>query len=220
MREEGALFPVSAGYTVTVPDVVIRPIPPADCSVNHRAPSDPAVMPMGMIELYPSEYSVTTPEVVIRAIALPFVSVNQTAPSGPAVMPLGKPPRPGGRGYSVKTPAVLIRPTRLWPPSVNHSAPSDPAAIQRGRDVGRRQRVLGEPAGWADSPDLVRGLFGEPHRPIGPQRDADSAAAGCSGRRIFRNRDRLRQRHCRSQQPNSRCNSVHILHRGRSVASH
>src|SRR4030081_1846009 len=72
-------------YSVTAPEVVMRPILPESVSVNQRAPSGPAVMlkasKLGMA------YSVSMPDVVMRPIPfLPLPSVNQRAPSGPAVI--------------------------------------------------------------------------------------------------------------------------------------
>jgi hypothetical protein len=69
------------------PAVVIRPILPP--SVNHSAPSGPAVMPWGKLLAVGIINSVMTPAVVIRPILLPVFSVNHSAPSGPAVMPSG-----------------------------------------------------------------------------------------------------------------------------------
>ena len=69
-----------------VPPVVIRPIELLPKLVNHRAPSDPDVMPIG--EMLGSEKLETFPAVVIRPIESKAL-VNQSAPSGPAVMPHG-----------------------------------------------------------------------------------------------------------------------------------
>src|SRR5437773_5418334 len=47
-------------YSVTAPDVVIRPIFLACSSVNHRAPSGPAVMSVGPLRAVGTGYSVIT----------------------------------------------------------------------------------------------------------------------------------------------------------------
>jgi hypothetical protein len=101
---------------VIAPDVVIRPIAPLR-SVNHRAPSGPAVMasapPLGS----GTGNAVITPAVVMRPILLLVPSkVNHRAPSGPATMPRGVPLAEllieAGSGYSVKTcaPTLVIHP--------------------------------------------------------------------------------------------------------------
>jgi hypothetical protein len=132
---------------VKLPAVVIRPI--ATKSVNHSAPSGPAVMLVGILPLanppllgvIPGNgtgYSVTTPVVVIRPILLATPSVNHSAPSGPVVISspitlvISKADTLLGRGYSVMTPAVVIRPIR-GAASVNQSAPSGPTVIAVGR---------------------------------------------------------------------------------------
>lgn len=120
-------------YSMMVPAVVIRPILLPLPSVNHNAPSGPAVMPAGELFAVGTGYSVITPAVVIRPILPPF-SVNQSAPSGPAVIPVG--PLFGvGKGYSVKLPDVVTRPILLPLSSVNHSAPSGPAVISSGSSL-------------------------------------------------------------------------------------
>jgi len=110
----------------------IRPIrairlPPV--SVNHSAPSGPAVIATGWAS-GESGYSVTVPAVVTRPMRSPANSVNQSAPSAPVATPTGR--LPGVTGNSARPPAVVIRPIRLPPASVNQSAPSGPAAIPSG----------------------------------------------------------------------------------------
>ena len=56
-------------------------------SVNHSAPSGPAVMPPGLP--CPNENSVTAPPGVILPIALALTSVNQTLPSDPNAIEKG-----------------------------------------------------------------------------------------------------------------------------------
>jgi hypothetical protein len=83
---------VGIGNSVMVPVVVIRPIWLPLCSVNHSAPSGPAVMPKSPLLAVGIVNSVMVPVVVIRPILLLLKSENHNAPSGPAVM-IG-PPRP------------------------------------------------------------------------------------------------------------------------------
>ena len=63
-----------------------------DCSVNHRSPSEPVVMPQGSALGVGMGYSVIVPAIVIRPTLLPTNSVNHRLPSGPAVMPKGMAP--------------------------------------------------------------------------------------------------------------------------------
>ena len=56
---------------------------------NHRFPSGPAVMPVGMLFVVGTGYSVNEPSVVTRPIWLVADSVNHKVPSGPVVMPAG-----------------------------------------------------------------------------------------------------------------------------------
>jgi len=132
----------ASGNSVRAPAVVIRPILLADCSVNHSAPSGPAVMKPGLLPAVSGNW-VTTPAVVIRPIELfMLLSVNHRAPSDPVAMPNGAAPAPSA-GNSVIAPVVSIRP--IWKgigsgtrrpatnrPSVNHSAPSGPRVIKTG----------------------------------------------------------------------------------------
>src|SRR5438309_1757124 len=69
----------------------MRPIllPPKPASVNHSAPSGPAVIPNGSLAGVGTRYSLRLPEVVMRPSLLALASVNQSAPSGPAVIPNG-----------------------------------------------------------------------------------------------------------------------------------
>src|SRR5579864_3147677 len=108
----------------------MRPILSPWCSVNHNAPSGPAVIPRGSTLLKVGKgYSVIAPPVVIRPILLPApmlpYSVNQSAPSGPAVIPWGE-DWAVGSGNSVIVPAVVMRPILLALGSVNQRAPSGP----------------------------------------------------------------------------------------------
>jgi hypothetical protein len=76
--------------SVMTPVVVVRPMLFPRYSVNHSAPSGPAVIPEGKLFAVGTGYSVITPAVVMRPILLAEEnSVNHTAPSGPAVIPQG-----------------------------------------------------------------------------------------------------------------------------------
>src|SRR5438105_4047677 len=99
-------------------------------SVNHSAPSGPAVMEPGALG---AGNSVMAPAVVMRPIALTLTlrSVNHMAPSGPAVIEKGLLPFTSV-GNSVIAPVVVILPIFPEPDSVNHRAPSGPAAIVPG----------------------------------------------------------------------------------------
>src|ERR1035438_9330256 len=128
----GKLLAVGRGYSVAMPEVVMRPTELKTPPVNHSSPSGPAaicpVAPSG-----DRTNDVTTPVVVMRPIlsAGRDNSVNHKAPSGPVVIQLGE-VRPLPRANSWIAPAVVMRP--IWLPmlSVNHSAPSGPAAIPMG----------------------------------------------------------------------------------------
>ena len=72
-----------------MPEVVIFPILNSIRSVNHSAPSGPAVIPDGQLLGVGTGNSVTVPEVVMRPILLPFPSANHKAPSEPAAIPAG-----------------------------------------------------------------------------------------------------------------------------------
>src|SRR5258708_6341886 len=96
---------VGIGNSVITPAVVMRPIATL-VSVNHSAPSGPAVMLLR--SLNPGVgigNSVITPAVVIPPILLAAFSVNHNASSGPVVLLQG-PPSPVGTGNSVKVTAI------------------------------------------------------------------------------------------------------------------
>ena len=114
------------------PAVVICPILLPTASVNHSAPSGPAVMPLGCCSPWGRVNSVMTPAVVIRPILLPVDSVNHSAPSGPAVMARGALVAVGmanscDDARSGDPPDLVARCV-----SVNHSAPSGPAVMPMG----------------------------------------------------------------------------------------
>src|ERR1700683_5099073 len=89
-----------------------RPRLPEEYSVNHRAPSAPAVIAIGPALAVGSPYSVMTALASMRPIWLPKYSGNHSAPSGPAVIPEG--PLAGvGVGNSEITPPMLMRPILL-----------------------------------------------------------------------------------------------------------
>jgi hypothetical protein len=67
----------------------MRPTWSVSNSVNHRKPSGPAAIPMGVLTVVGKENSVTAPPGVMRPMRSMFACVNQTFPSGPAAMPSG-----------------------------------------------------------------------------------------------------------------------------------
>src|SRR5450631_814036 len=145
-----------------VPVVAIRPIllpePGTELdpvSVNHSAPSGPAVMKKGKPLAVGRLNSVTTPAVVMRPILLVPSSANHSAPCGPAVMPMGK--LLSGSMNSVKVPVVVIRPICMRSFSVNHSAPSGPAVMPVGEllVVGTVNSVMVCAAALADQPSAM-----------------------------------------------------------------
>src|SRR4051794_20604855 len=80
--------------SLIAPAVVICPTSFEPVSVNHRAPSEPAAMPVGLLPGPGTTNSVIAPPGVIRPISAEPFSVNQTLPSGPAAMPVGLLPAP------------------------------------------------------------------------------------------------------------------------------
>src|SRR5262245_37408503 len=100
-------------------------------SVNHKAPSRPGVIEIGLKPLVGKWNSVTTPLVEMRPIWRAFTSVNQRLPSEPTVMPRGE--LPGvGIANSVTTPLGVMRPILSVLASVNQRLPSGPATIPEG----------------------------------------------------------------------------------------
>lgn len=101
---------------------MMRPGPPSSpCrarSVNHSAPSGPAVMLCGSAFAVGIGNSVNTPAVVSRPIWPALTSVNQIAPSGPAQIPLGK-LFAVGPSNSVNVPVTETRTILFVPPSAN-----------------------------------------------------------------------------------------------------
>src|SRR3954452_11541839 len=112
----GPLLPLGRGYSVTWPEVVIRPILLLSDSVNQRAPSFPSVIPSANCPVFPLASignSVMLPLVSIRPILPTNCSVNQSALSeGTEVMPQGAEPRVGVLN-SVIAPDGLILPILL-----------------------------------------------------------------------------------------------------------
>src|SRR4051794_24004444 len=79
-------------YSVTVPDGVTLPLVmelKLTCSVNHRFPSDPSAIALGLALAVFVLYSAPIPPVVgfITPILLVPVNMNQRLWSGPTVMP-------------------------------------------------------------------------------------------------------------------------------------
>jgi hypothetical protein len=90
-------------YFVTTPEVVIRPIVLVGPCANHRAPSEPDVIPLIHDPVPPTEYSVTSPFVVILpilSVSEPY-SANHRAPSEPVTIWSGPAVLLAGREYSV-----------------------------------------------------------------------------------------------------------------------
>src|SRR5437588_8250876 len=102
----------------------MRPTLPTLNSVNHRLPSGPTVIPLGILLAVGTGNSVMLPPVVMRPIS-PTDSVNQRLPSGPAVMPTGSLPAVG-TGNAVKAPPVVTRPMAFALNVVNQRLPSGP----------------------------------------------------------------------------------------------
>src|SRR6266568_3119246 len=132
--EDGA-EPAGRGNSVILPVVVMRPIaspgaPSPGVTVNHSAPSGPAVMPAASVSATGRVNWRMCPLAGLIAPIRPSDSVNHIRPSGPAVMSKGK--VLPATGNSVITLAVVIRPILLALNSVTHSAPSGPTAIRRG----------------------------------------------------------------------------------------
>jgi hypothetical protein len=90
-----------------VPLVVIRPILEAPCSVNHSAPSGPAVMATGLLLAVGVLKEVTTPSVLRRLIFDEVPSVNQSEPSLALVIPSGALPLASVFSSVMTVPALL-----------------------------------------------------------------------------------------------------------------
>src|SRR2546423_90268 len=106
-------FGVGTGNSMTDPLVVIRPMALLPWSMNHRAPSDPAVMAVGAPLPESDGNSVTTWPGVILPMRPWLCSVNQRLPSGPAAMPTG--PAPALLGVSAGrnwAPGPVVAPGR------------------------------------------------------------------------------------------------------------
>ena len=149
------------GNSVMTPVGVIRPMLLRRCSVNHRLPSGPAVMPQGPLPAVGVGNSAKTPAVVTRPILELSSSVNHRFPSGPAVIPRGSGSKwPRGMRNSVMTPAGVILPIlSAYDPSVNHRFPSGPAVmpkgplkqqLERGNSLIRETAPAGEPIAGSD----------------------------------------------------------------------
>src|SRR5258706_11976530 len=80
----------STAATIVETSTLARPILLAFASVNHSAPSGPAVMPLGPLLAVGIGNSVMPPAVVIRPILPLKYSVNHKAPSGPVAMEAGE----------------------------------------------------------------------------------------------------------------------------------
>ena len=94
-------------------------------SVNHIAPSPPAVMPCGRPARSGSGNSTIAPSGVIRPTWPAAISTNQTAPSWPVATPTGAAASVGS-GCTVTAPSMPIRPIALAWFRANHIPPSAP----------------------------------------------------------------------------------------------
>src|SRR5262245_46692232 len=130
--------PPGRAYSVNTPAVLTRPTWPAPGSVNHSAPSGPAVISHGDAPAVGMACSVNLPPVVTRPTLLVSCSTNHMAPSGPGVTERGLAPRVGTLNRVALPPEGLIRPITPWlrvSPGggafspVNQTLPSGPAAV-------------------------------------------------------------------------------------------
>src|SRR5216683_561753 len=134
----GAPWPESGGNSWTRWPGVIMPIVPWFCSVNHRLPSGPTVMP-AMPAPVPEAACASltrTPAAVISPILPPLApcSVNQRWPSGPEAMAVGMRPDVTGKVVATVPAGALgsMVPMVLLPKSVNHMWPSGPVTMPVG----------------------------------------------------------------------------------------
>src|SRR5262249_6500789 len=132
---------VGTRNSANTPAVVTLPIRLAALadSVNHRLPSGPTVIPVGLLEVVGVGYSCTKwPEVEITPILFPVLSVNHRFPSGPETMPTGlllPPPGRVGIAYWVMVfglcgPILPMLPRKF---SVNQMLPSGPVVMPEGK---------------------------------------------------------------------------------------
>jgi len=113
----------------------MRPMELLPALVNHRAPSEPAVIPTGWS--MPEIYVVTNPAVVMRPMELSLLLVNHR-PVGAGGDPIIREAGAGARAGEVGDhPAVVMRPMVLWKRLVNQRAPSGPAVIPVGSSMLR-----------------------------------------------------------------------------------
>ena len=160
---------------------MIRPILLPLYSVNHSAPSGPAVMPgpaagRGDREFGDRAGGRDPPDLVAAGFGEPQRAVRPRRDAQWVATARQ------GCVYSVITPAVVIRPILLPAYSVNHSAPSGPAVMSDGS--ARRDRGFGDRPGGRDPADLVAVVLGEPQRAVRPRRDSIRSAAGRRDREI------------------------------------
>jgi len=115
---------------VTTPDVETRATRAAPCSVSHRAPSGPAVIPKMSLVIDGIATSTIEPSAAIRPSLLPVAmcSAIQTAASGPDDSASESVPAVG-IGNSATVPAVVTRPTRPDSGIENQRFPSGPGTI-------------------------------------------------------------------------------------------
>src|SRR5271156_6425104 len=80
---------IAATSGLVLAGVVIRPILPLPSSMNHNAPSGPAVMPPSPPATVGTGYSVIAPGVLAPRFLCRRAGANHNAPSGPATIPAG-----------------------------------------------------------------------------------------------------------------------------------
>ena len=80
---------------MSVPSVVTRPIRPDPCSVNHTAPSGPAVIAVGSDAKASAVVGPNVPSVAREPTESVPRALNHNAPSGPVAMPKGEEPSTG-----------------------------------------------------------------------------------------------------------------------------
>jgi hypothetical protein len=163
---------------VIAPDEVIRPILLPRSSVNHSAPSGPAVIPWGEEAAVVTAYSVTKPAVLIRPILFPTASVNQSAPSGPITIETGE-LLGVGIGYSVTLTVCADAAETLSNSSTHHNV------VRSNRLIGSSPspRERGQRRLWAgrNHPRHSCGVGARRHRGTNGQTDAAEGTEGTCG---------------------------------------
>ena len=95
----------------SVPVELIRPIRSVPASVNQTRPSEPRVMPPGLLPGRRAKNATASVAGSMRPIRSVPAVVNHTRPSGPAVIEFGF--DVGGSSIRVVLPSAFTRPTLL-----------------------------------------------------------------------------------------------------------